>query len=367
MRNLQRFFVVVALIAGLPAAAQSPLQVQTQLRKAAEDTTDGPPPLPLHVSASLTHSVGSGTFIVNTDNNPTVSSALTLNPSLSWGGFTWLVNQSFGIEYTQSDSTTNPNQVEMSDTLVGVRYTKLALEDLNVSFVPSVGYALPLSLTSRNVGSLGSITGGVRAIWNAPDYGLSFYGAASTGFTALVPALSQRFQKLASRPTVDDAGNDLATAGCNPRNDQELSSYACLEGGLPSIWRWGSGVGASWTGLDDQLSVSLDLGFAQGFSSYFGPDDEFTADNARVGWTPRQSTSGNLSVTWGPLAWLSITGGINSSQGLFTNNCYAADADAGDACNAGELSNEHVRFPFFDFETPRDNNSSVYIDTSVSF
>jgi len=34
---------------------------------------------------------------------------------------------------------------------------------------------------------------------------------------------------------------------------------------------------------------------------------------------------------------------------------------------AGDVANEHIRFPFWDFETPRDNNSSFFVDTAFSF
>ncbi len=76
MRMFQRFLVVLTLIAGLPAFAQSALQLQQQL-KAGE--AGAKQPLPVHLNASLTHSVGSGTF-VPVPFNPTFSSQLTLQP-----------------------------------------------------------------------------------------------------------------------------------------------------------------------------------------------------------------------------------------------------------------------------------------------
>lgn len=362
MPKLQRFFVVAALIAGLPASAQSAVQLQQQQK--AHDENAGPP-FPLHATASLTHSIGSGTFVTGSGNNPTLASALTLTPLASYKGFTFIANQSFGFEYTQSDYTSAANQVEMSDLSLAARYTKLSAGDFN--FIPTVSYVVPLSLTSRNFGSVGNFGAGLRAGYSLNDYGLSFYGTLTTGYTGLVPALSQRFRNNPSKPFVDDSGKSLKAINCSLRNDIELSSYACSDGALPSVWRWGTGVGANWSILEGQLSFSLDLGLAQGFSVFFGPDDEFTADNARKGWTPRQSSSGNLSATYAPTSWFFLTGGINSQQGLFTNNCFASDANAADECVAGKVSNEHLRFPLWDFETPRDNNSSIYVDTTFSF
>ena len=372
MPNVQRFLTVSAVIAAFasviaagPAGAQSSVQLQQQLK---DSEGEKHPPLPVHVNASLTHSVGSGTFVAGSAFNPTVSSALTLNPLLSWNGFTFLMNQSFGFEYTQSDYTTTPNQVEMSDTVVGARYGRLQLEDLHLLFIPSVSVALPLSLTSRNVGSLGSGSLGIRTIFSLPDTGFGFYGSVSTGGTLLVPALSQRFANQPGKPVTDDSGKTLSTVTCNLRNPTELNSYGCLDGGAPSAWRWGAGLGGNWNGFDGTISVNLDLGVAQGFSVFTVYErDEFTADNAVTGLVPRQSSSGNLSVTWVPASWLYLTVGANSQQGLVTNNCYASDADQSDQCVAGNESNTHLRFPLWDFETPRDNNSSVYVDTTVSF
>ena len=366
MRNFQRFVIVSALIAGLPALAQSTVQLQQQLK----DHDGGAPPLPLHLNASLTHSVGSGTFVVGTGNNPTISSALTVNPILSWNGFTFLVNQSFGFEYTQSDYLTTPYQVELSDTVVGARYARLSLPDLNLLFVPSASVALPLSMQSRNLGSLGGLSLGVRAIYSLPEAGFSFYGAVSTGGSLLVPALGQRFRDQPGKAVTDDAGKTLSTVTCNLRSPAELNSYGCLDGANPSAGRVGAGLGGSWSGFDGAINVNVDLGYGAGFGARtFTERDEFTADNATTGLIPRQSSSGNISLTWVPLPWLYVTGGANSQQSFFTYNCFADDADTADACNAGAAgsNNQHPRLPFWDFETPRDNNSSLYVDTTVSF
>jgi hypothetical protein len=362
MRKLQLLLMGWAVIAAVPAAAQTQLQLQQQAKQGEGGAAE---PMPLHATASLTHSVGSGTFVTGSGNNPTLSSALTLTPLASYRGFTFLLNQSFGFEYTQSDYTSAPNQVEMSDLVVAGRYNRFSVAD--VLILPTVSYVAPLSLSSRNVGSVGTLGGGVRGIYNFNDYGLTVYATASTAFTGLVPALSQRFASNDTKPVVDDSGNSLATVGCNVRNIQELSSYACLDGNLPSVWRWSTGTGIAWSGLDGKLNVNVDLGFSQGFSAYYGADDEFTAANARTGWTPRQSTSGNISVTYVPVGWFFLTGGLGSQQALFTNNCFASDDNATDECVAGDVSNEHVRFPFWDFETPRDNNSSLFVDTTFSF
>jgi hypothetical protein len=72
------------------------------------------------------------------------------------------------------------------------------------------------------------------------------------------------------------------------------------------------------------------------------------ADAAVAGLVPRQSTAGNISVSYIPLPWLFFTVGANSFQGALT-----ADGKG-------------LRFPFWDFVSPYNNFSQLYFDTSIS-
>jgi hypothetical protein len=336
--------VLLVLVAAVPATAQSQLQLQQQMKGGAGE---GKPPLPLHANVSLTHSVGSGTFVASPF-NPTVSSNLTLNPLIAWQGFTFLVNQTFGFEYTQSDLNAAANQIEMSDTILLARYGRLALPDWNLMVIPTVGYQLPLSLASRQSGSLGTPTAALRGIWSLPEQGLSFYLQASTGYSLLIPALANRFLQEETRPLNDRVIGPITPVTCNPRNAGELLSYGCHEGLLPSVWRWNSATGVSWNGLDGALSVNLDLAYSQAFSVFTGPNDALKADNAVSGLVPRQFSSGNLSATWIPAGWVFLTLGVNSFQ-----PALAADGKG-------------LRFPIWDFVSPYNNFSQIYFDTTFS-
>jgi hypothetical protein len=345
MSSLQRaLLVVVALVTALPAGAQSQLQLQQQMKGGAGE---GKPPLPLHANVSLTHSVGSGTFVASPF-NPTLSSNLTLNPLIAWNGFTFLVNQTFGFEYTQSDLNSAPNQIEMSDTILLARYGRLALSDLNLMLIPTLGFQLPLSLLSRQSGSLGTPTAAVRGIWSLPDQGVSVYLQAAGGYSLLVPALANRFLQEETRPLNDRVIGPITPVTCNPRNAGELLSYGCHEGLLPAQWRWTTATGVSWNGLDGALSVNLDLAYSQSFSVFTGPNDALKAGDAVAGLVPRQFSSGNLSATWIPAGWVFLTLGVNSFQ-------PALSADG-----------QGLRFPIWDFVSPYNNFSQIYFDTTFS-
>jgi hypothetical protein len=342
--SMRALFVVVALLAALPTQAQSQLQLQQQLKggDAAKK-----PPLPLHVNISLTESVGSGTFVA-TPWNPTLSTTLTLTPIIGWQGYTLLMNQSYGLEHTPSDSTTTANQVEMSDLSMLARYTRFAFFDGGLLVLPTVGYQVPLSMQSRQNGSLGTAVAGLRNIFNLSDQGLSLYAAANTGYALLVPSMANRFLDNEARPLQDRSLGALTPVTCNPRNQLELQNYGCNEGLLPSLWRWGAGIGGAWFGFDGAVSVNVDLNYGQAFSVRTGPDDAFKAESAIGGLVPRQSTSGNIAVSYVPQSWLFFTVGASSQQGALT-----ADGKG-------------LRFPFWDFVSPYNNFSSLYFDTTIS-
>ena len=342
-QSLSSVVAVFAVIAGLsaPAAAQTALQLQQQ---AAAEAAGGAP-FPLHAWISLTQNVGSGTFVASPF-NPNVSSQLTLTPFLTWEGYTVLVNQSFGLEWTASELTTYANQIEMSDTSIAVRYTRLNFPELNLMLMPQVTFQVPISLLSRQAGSLGTPSAGARLIWNLPDVGASFYATGSTGFSILVPALSQRFAGEAGKPVIDDLGNSVTTQSCIVRSSTELLSYAC--GILPMGFRWSAGAGGSWSGFDNQLSVNLDVGYLQGFSIFNAPDDELKADAAVAGYGMRQFTSGNLSATYIPAGWVYLTAGLSTFQPTFQEDGTTP------------------RFPLWDFVSPYNNLSSIYFDVTFA-
>jgi hypothetical protein len=341
--SMRALFVVIALSAVLPARAQSQLQLQQQL-KGGEDLH---PPLPLHMNVSLTEAVGSGTF-VGSPWNPTVSSTLTMTPIIAWKGFTFLLNQSFGIEHTQGDFTTTANQVEMSDLTMIARYMRFRALDGALLVLPTLGYQIPLSMPSRQSGSLGTATFGLRNIYNISQAGLSLYAAGNAGYALLVPQLANRFVDNQVRPLQDRSLGALTPVTCNPRNQLELVNYGCHVGALPAQWRWGAGIGGAWFGFDGAISVNVDLNYGQSFSVRTGPDDALKAADAVAGLVPRQATSGNASLSYIPLPWLFFTVGASSFQGALT-----ADGKG-------------LRFPFWDFVSPYSNNSQLYFDTTIS-
>jgi hypothetical protein len=300
-------------------------------------------PFPLHASVSLTNSAGAGTFVAGPTNNPNIITGLTLQPTVVYKGWVGIVQQYMQLEWTQSEFTTYQNQIELFDTAMALRYQGLRLPDLGLIFSVGGGYQLPLSMLSRQAGSLGTMTAAARATYFNPNSGLLLYGGVNGGYALLVPELSQRF---ANNPVkqIDDAN----TLSCIVRNATDLVNYAC--GMAPIQARWGVGTGGSWTTLDGALVLSLDLGYSQWYSAFRVMErDEFTADNAVTGLVPRQFLTSNIGATWVAQDWLFLTLGAQTWG-------PALSADG-----------KRPRFPLWDFESTRENLSQVYFDVTVQY
>jgi hypothetical protein len=320
---------------------------QVQLQQAAQGG-DGPQPFPVHAWIGLTQSVGSGSYVVSPW-NPTTSTTLSLTPMIMYKGWQILVNQSIGFEWTASDSTTYANQLELSDTSVGVRnLAALRLPDHKLSFWPSAGYVVPISLASRQSGSLGTVTGGFRANWaGLGDYGFTFFGGVNGGYNILVPSLANSFATNPGKPLNDRHQGSIAPVVCNVRNSQDLANYACSDGGLPAVARWGASIGMWWFYLlDGNLGFSANLGYTQSFSIKPGPDDALKADKAVAGLVPRQGTSSDITATYIPVPWLWLSAGIGSTQPLLTED------------------GKNIRFPVWDFVSPYNNFSELHLDVT---
>lgn len=320
---------------------------------------------PLHASASLTQQLGSATFVSTgapETYNPTFSSALTLAPSATLArDWTLSLQQVIGIEWTRSDSTTYTNQLELSDLGVRISYSGLSWEDLNLSLGLNAGYQLPISMQSRHIGSTGALSAGTRLGWALQDLGLTTSISFGVGVNPTLEALAARFANVPVLPYNDRTLGPTTPVSCNKRPGE--GNGACLDGAWPSGVSWRTGVGVGYTPpiLDNKLSLSADVGYAQGFSSYIAPTEGTTqagldtfdnadlkADNARD-FTPRQSTQGNLSASYQAADFFVATIGAQSGQPFLNQR--------GDG----------IRFPFWDFTSTANNFSSIYVDTSFSF
>lgn len=304
---------------------------------------------PLHFMASLSHALGQGTFIQGHADNPYVASSLTLSPYAFFGGFRFGVTQSFDFEYTQSDTTTYPNQLMWSDMGLSVAYPGLALPDLGLGFIFSGGASLPISLASRHQGRLTGLSAGAQVNWRYSPWSLSLFAGASGNYNVIVPSFAARGALDDVRPLDDRHQGTLIPSSCVRRTAEELGNYACSV--IPSLGGYSVRAGAGWTTLDGQLSFNATVALMQQFSSFMGPDDEYTPANAQTGLQQRDVyTTGVLQASYIPVSWFFLTVGTQTFQPLYTSQ------------------RDGIRvFPFWDFTSMASNYSSIFLDTTFMF
>jgi hypothetical protein len=308
----------------------------------------GDRPVPIWVSASMTNTVGSGTFVFGYADDPLISSNLSLSPLLMLGDWQIGANQSLDFEWTQSNSTTTANQLMWSDTSLSARYLGLRIPAANLGFVFSGGALLPISLASQFAGRITTLSGGARIMWNLPSAGI-FTGLGVNGaYNIAVPALANR------AVDVSRLWGGYQPIGCITRSADELGNYAC--GSIPRAGRYGANASFTWMTLGGQLFLSASASFTHSIGGYLGPDDEFTSPYAQTGVQMGMPlTSGSLSATYMPTPWFSMTGGTWTMQPILSSD------------------QKGVRpFPFWDLATsgpittPANNFSTVFLTTTFT-
>lgn len=328
------------------------------------------PAFPLHASASLTQSVGSGTFVTSPW-NPTVSSSLTLAPSARLAeGWNLSMRETFGLEWTQADGATYANQIDLSDLTVSTSYSGVKLQDLGVGLTFGGGLDLPLSMYSRQIGRLAALKASGTAAYSHDPTGLSASFNLGAGYGLLVPSLGQRVANNPVRPYEDRLGDSITPVACNLRDPLEVQSYGCLDGGLPTVANWAATLSGGYSAMEGKLSFGADLSYGQGISAFVGPDDEFTADNANPGLGVRQRLSTSLSVAWTPVSWFVLSGGLQSSQPFLSSDGKGVRIPYSEwivpTGNPSQSSDGSLNGTDLHFGPMYNNFSGLFLDTTFS-
>lgn len=325
------------------AVAQTPQQVAANLG----DEAEGEEPLPVSLSISLSEYVGAGTFVPGPTWNPysLADVAISMSVELPWD-FSLMFYEEGWLELTLPDSYTSRYQPDMVDPQGRVRYSGLALHDWGLSSTFELIAQAPLSLSSRSLGMLGSFGAAVMGTWSIPVVGVTLWGRAQGLGNVFVPALADAFRNAApTQPVTLDGGAQVRPTRCL-RRSSEVGVFSC--GSLPSAGSTSVAAGIGWWFWDDQLGIDGSFGYITTYSGYVGPKDGFTAANARPGLGVWHSTTTSLWVSYAPLAWLSFSAGTWTFQDLFTSD------------------GKWVRFPFWDFISPRTNYSTLFFSTTFT-
>lgn len=304
----------------------------------------GAPPNPLHMFASVTNSLGQGTFVTGYADNPMFATSVSLTPYLNWQGWWFMLNQSMNLEWTDSDTTASNQQVILNDTALLARYWGLAISEVGLRFPLTVRVNLPLSLASRYAGQVASVGGTAAFQWMTP-INVMFTGNVNGMYNIIVPSFARRGATDDAKPYEDRFLGEQVPRGCLVRSAVETANFAC--GLIPRAANVGANVGFNWFALDGVM-VSGSTGIMSNFAYHWSPDDAFTSANARPGLGSQQLTRGSLSIAYSPVPWLWLTLSADTMQPLFQAN-----------------GRDLRWFPLWDIYSPANNFSVIGFDTTL--
>ena len=324
-----------------------------------DDDGDGDGGQGLGISGSLTldNSVGIGsfyradsteivpalTFIVSWEIPGTEAMALTARQDLTLYGLGAL------SAYTDQDPG---EDVRAADTLITWSTGEIVKDEwlTGIGLSSSLRFYLPTSPGSQSRTLIMGI---------GPGVGLK----RTFGFVELTASTRAKysFHRFDNQVfTVDGEGDDdsadgvrAAYQGCVPRGNSKNSALRNDEvgcgGAQNADWTWYHSFASEFQ-ITRALSASITLMIINSFGIPIAIDEHSSAVTARTdNENQRDSTWGIVDATYAVNNHLDLSVGISSLQ-------TAKSADG-----------EHIRFPWWDFEGPQGNNTSLYFDVTGSF
>jgi len=294
--------------------------------------------------------------ILDYSSNPTVSSfaSATIIAKLRAIKATLLFNQSFQAEWTQNDLATNAFQPVYFDPATRLLWGGV-WNGFMIQYGP--GMTIPLSMSSRFAGYQSRVNMRLGALRN--------FGAWQTN-VSIQPGMNlyipDALANISDTKNYDDRRlKAVNPANCILRENVDLQNFAC-NGATPNLFTFGSRATVFYNGIKN-WSIGGSFSANYGWNLYDAPldyqtpiwrsvdglsDSSAAAATSNGGRDYTIATSGGLSATY-IIKNLFITVGTSSGQSLWT-----ADGKA-------------WRFPYWDFVSPANNLSSVYVDTSWFF
>lgn len=287
----------------------------------------------------LEQQLGSGTFVKNEQARmPFYAWLLSLRPRYYFTGqlFAELrldLRQELTTSYVTK--TTKKRQLMPSDTFLTLKYqnlVKIPWADIGVS--PFIRLGAPTSYESqyRN---------------------LYLSGAVGFDLTRLIGPVyltyTFRFTKNFNKYTVATvpADKDRPVIAVRSGGAEDLGGYVATGANNLSFSVFNS-IMASWI-ISDEWTFTLQWAVANAWTYFAGPDDLLKAPEAKAGRGQRDVMYGIVDLTYQPWPYVGFSLGLSTIQPVKT------------------ADNKTIRFPFWDFHTPGDNNSVIYFDVFATY
>ena len=255
----------------------------------------------------------------------------------------------YGLGAVSAYTDQGPGEdVRAADTLVTWASGKILTDELltGIRLSTSLRFYLPTSLSSQSR----TLIMGV-----GPGVGLSRkFGFLTLSASTRAKYSFYRFDNQVltiDEDSADEAGG--AYQGCVPRGNSKNSALRNDEvgcGGTQNAnWTWYHGFGADFQ-ITRAFSAGISLSIINSFGIPIDIDDNSAEPTRRTNNETQRDTSwGIVDLSYAVNDHLDLSTGISSVQA-------AKSADG-----------KHIRFPWWDFEGPQSNSTSLYFDVTGSF
>lgn len=289
--------------------------------------------------ALLEWELGSGTFVKDEQaRQPFVAWFLSLRPQYYFTNklFAELridIRQELTTSYVTK--TTAKRQVMPSDTLFTLKYQNLAtIPWAKIQFSPFIRLVAPTSYESQ-----------YRDLYLATGFGFDL----SRKLGPFVLVYTFRFNKNFNKYTVAtvDKSYDKPVIAVRSGGAEDLGSVVATGSNNISFSVFNSVMG-SWL-INDQWTFTLMWAVANAWTYFVGPDDIYKAPDAKAGRGQQDLMYGVVDLTYQPWEHFGFSLGLYTVQPVKT------------------ADNKTIRFPFWDFHTPGNNNSVIYLDFFAAY
>jgi len=324
--------------------------------------------LPVSVNASLSNSVGIGTFVAGYRKMPSWSSTLSLSPSYKVPVFLGLpkssVSASIGLDvsWLQSYATSGQvakRQVRVSDVGLGWSMPKaIHFESIDVALSPKLGATLPISIMSRAQNRVMGFSGGLSIGWAASDFSASWSPSASGWLhsgamrTFSCRAVSNPYNdgEVALPPVINpndpDANiEDYMLPSVAYRDEESGLDGRCIIAGRQTLASLKNAFDFAWA--PGAHRINLGFGIYHSFLRGLSDAPELRSSNAS-GQNFRESTMGRISYSYRlPVEFdASVSVGLSSYQPIYDKR-------------------GNIRLPFFDFFSASNNFTQMFVNISA--
>jgi len=311
----------------------------TEEERIIEEAKAGKKPFPVGASASLTQSLGGGTFVEDPHVRRAsydVSLGFTpywrITPLLQLSA-TATVSQSLVENYDNqgAGAITKKNRTLLSDTGLALNHMRLiTIPVVDVNVRGGVGLVFPTSLQSQ-----------YRSLYLGSKASVSLSKIVGPVYLAYGFSFSKNFNRFTS-PVVDvsEVGEHVVLA--HFEGNEQLTTDLVSTGGNNTSFGTGNQFLVSWN-ITDQISLAAlyAVNHAWTYRSY--EDDELAGEYADGGRGMRNSQRGIIDITYMVNKHLSLS--------LGTDTLVAPKS----------ANNKEFVFPFLNFSNNYRNNSSVYL------